>query len=169
MPIGDATAARVSDYLSPVTRKERVWLLGTSLVAVLLTQAGLVPTEMTIFGAKFAHWDQNVLIVVLIFVVVYFLISFAVYAWSDFLLARVLTMRADTESDREYEKLLEREAREQLTEQDKILLYRYNLYSWVFKASNPTAKLRHLLDLGLPVGVAIYSITVMIIFLFRPL
>lgn len=80
---------RVRDPLSEVTRRERRALLGTSLLALAVVKASLLPSEITALGVKLAASDQKSLLILLGFVILYFLGAFLVYGGSDLVAWRV--------------------------------------------------------------------------------
>lgn len=163
----DPITARVDDPLSSITRKNRMGLLMSSLIAVLFVQAGLVPSKLALFGAEFENWDRVSLIAINLIVTVYFVLAFAISAISDYMSYRMRIFDADTEDDRIYEGLLQREADGKMTEQDKILMYRHTTHAWLFKASNPVAKVRTFVEFILPILIGSYAIALMIFFIAR--
>lgn len=76
---------RFSDPLSQVTRTERKVLLGVSIAALVLVQAGIVPTRIAALGIEFSTSDQRAIVRVAAFVIAYFLISFFIYAMNDYI------------------------------------------------------------------------------------
>ena len=78
-------ATVLRDPLSEVTRKERLYLLGTSMVGIAILRTGLVPTQISALGIEFQRADQQTFLFLLGLVVFYFLVAFVVYATSDFL------------------------------------------------------------------------------------
>lgn len=76
---------KLKDPLSDVTRKERVYLLGISAIGITIVFTGLIPTEITALGIKFAEADRRSLLLIFALVVGYFLVAFVSYALSDFL------------------------------------------------------------------------------------
>jgi hypothetical protein len=74
---------RLRDPLSEVTRKERKFLLGVSVVGIVIAQTGLVPSKITTLGIEFDKADQRALLIVFGWVVAYFLVAFIIYAASD--------------------------------------------------------------------------------------
>jgi hypothetical protein len=160
----DPTSARVADPLSEVTRANRKWLLFSSLLGVLFVQAGLVPTRLSLLGTEFKQWEDKNLILVLICVSAFYLVSFVVAAVSDYFSLRMKIFTADTDDDATYELLLQREADDELTEQDKILLFRLRTHAWIFNTSNWVSKLRLIVEFILPTIFSIYSITIMSIY-----
>ena len=160
----DPTTARATNPLSTITRKNRIGLLASSLIAILFVQAGLVPTKLSVFGTQFENWNNTSLITINLFVSIYYLLAFAVGGISDLMAYKMQIFVADTEDDKIYEELLQREADEELTEQDKILIYRHKTHRWIFRASNPIAYLRLLVEFLLPVVVALYALTVIVLY-----
>jgi hypothetical protein len=75
---------KLTDPLSDVTRQARVYLLGTSAIGVTIVFTGLIPTEISTFGIKFAEADRKSLLLICALVVGYFLASFIAYALSDY-------------------------------------------------------------------------------------
>lgn len=57
-------------------------------MAILVGQAGLIPTEFSTFGLKFNEPEQRVLIWVVLATVVYFQFAFALYGAPDWLIWR---------------------------------------------------------------------------------
>jgi hypothetical protein len=71
------------DPLSEVTRKERRALLGLSLLGVALVKVPLIPEKFTTFGIEFSRVNQKAFLILYALVVVYFLVAFALYAFTD--------------------------------------------------------------------------------------
>ena len=71
------------DPLSEVTRKERRALLGFSLLGLALVLVPLVPTKIAAFGIEFASINRRTLIFLYVLLIVYYLIAFTIYAFSD--------------------------------------------------------------------------------------
>jgi hypothetical protein len=76
---------KLTNPLSDVTRKERVYLLAMSAIGITIVFTGLIPTEITALGIKFAQADRKSLLLIFAFVVGYFLVAFGSYALSDYL------------------------------------------------------------------------------------
>jgi cold shock protein len=94
---------RLRDPLTPVTRRERTYLLGTSAIAIVLVKVGLVPTKISALGIEFSSWDQQALVRVTTIAIAYFLVAFGIYAASDFFLWRIAfdTARAELAKERQ--------------------------------------------------------------------
>ena len=74
----------VSDPLSKVTRTERRVLLGVSAIGIAIVKTGLVPSKIAALGIEFEQADKRALLRIIGFVVLYFLVAFALYAASDY-------------------------------------------------------------------------------------
>ncbi len=81
----EATTHRINDPLSDVTRKVRRNVIVTSTVAIIMVYANLLPSKIDSLGIKFNDSHQSILIEVIFFSLLYLLISFLIYAVSDFL------------------------------------------------------------------------------------
>jgi hypothetical protein len=79
----------IRDPLSEVTRNERRFLLGVSIIAIALVRTGLVPSKISALGIEFSHTDQKSLFSVLALVTSYFVAAFVLYASSDFIAWRL--------------------------------------------------------------------------------
>jgi hypothetical protein len=73
------------DPLKEVTRRERLYLLGMSLVGITIVWTGLIPQEISTLGITFGEADRQGLLRVLALVIGYFWAAFVIYAASDFL------------------------------------------------------------------------------------
>jgi hypothetical protein len=138
----------VRDPLSEVTRNERGFLLGASVIAIVLVRTGLVPSKISALGIEFSPTDQKALLSVLALVIIYFVVAFAIYAASDFIawrLALQSAMRAWIHRDRGTSS--HREMEERLRERFRIIPY--------FLA--PTSLLRGVFEFLLPLIVGIYA------------
>jgi len=89
MDIDPSFEIRVRDPLSEITRKERRALLGVSTIGIIMVKTGLIPEKVATFGVQFSKTDQSSLLVIVAFIVAYFLISFVIYAGSDFVSWRI--------------------------------------------------------------------------------
>jgi len=157
----DPQTERVRDPLSPVARKQRLSLLTSSLIAILFVDAGLVPAKLSIMGTEFNDWDQDSLIWILLCVTIYFAVCFLIYVSADYTAYRMRILAADTVADSEYEGLLARQANNTLSEQDKILLFRYDLHDRVFQLSKPLGRSRLIVEMLLPLAFSAYAIFTM--------
>jgi hypothetical protein len=79
---------RLRDPLNEVTRKERRFLLGLSLISILVAKTGLMPTKISALGIECTRADQNTILWVMILLVLYTLVAFVIYGIPDFMLWR---------------------------------------------------------------------------------
>ena len=74
-----------SDPLGVLARKMRAYLLGVSLVSIVVAATGLVPSEISNLGITFMPNERRAFVVILAGVTVYYLLAFIIYGLSDFL------------------------------------------------------------------------------------
>jgi hypothetical protein len=147
---------RLRDPLTEVTRKERRLLLGISAIGIVIVKTGLVPSKLSALGIEFGAADQQALITCLGVVVVYFFVSFLIYAASDLAAWRVafhkttydLVLRSSQESEEERKRRRDLEA------------YRSRLGSWV-RVSKPMAFLRAVFEFGVPIIIGLYAMALL--------
>lgn len=89
MNLNKAAEIAVRDPLSAITRKERTYLLGTSILAFAFVHAGLLPVKIAALGVEFSQTDQKALFRLVAIIVGYFLAAFLGYGVSDFITHRV--------------------------------------------------------------------------------
>lgn len=75
----------LSEPLSELSRKERRILLITSLIGIFVEKAKIIPTKVGALGIEFSTQEQQVIVVLLGSIVVYFLFAFVLYGTNDFL------------------------------------------------------------------------------------
>lgn len=90
LTVAEPTAAeiRVRDPLTPVTRKERLYLLAVSMIGIAMVRTGLVPSKIATFGIELDRPNRSALLFLLALVTIYFLVAFLIYAASDYLTRR---------------------------------------------------------------------------------
>jgi len=109
MTLGSLEDLLLSDPLSEVARKERRFLLGTSLVGITLAKTGLIPTRISALGVECTNADRNGLLWVLACVILYALLAFLLYAVSDFMawqVSRRLARRKDFVNREDFKKVV---------------------------------------------------------------
>jgi hypothetical protein len=152
---------RVRDPLSEVTRNERRFLLGASIIAITIVRTGLVPSRISALGIEFSQTDQKSLLLVLALVTSYFVVAFALYATSDFIAWRLAFLASIRE-------LVEQERKrrvEPATQSHRPRLERAEGYyrrsvkgfRYVSIISGPTSFLRALFEFVLPLVVGVYA------------
>lgn len=73
----------LGDLLSPPTRSTRTRLLVSSMVGIAIVLGGLVPTEIAGPGIRFKEISPDALLIILGLVILYYLVSFGLYASAD--------------------------------------------------------------------------------------
>lgn len=76
---------QLRDPLSEVARKERRNLLIISAIGIVVVKTGLIPTKISALGIEFSQTDRHSLLFTIAAVVIYCLIAFSIYSWSDLL------------------------------------------------------------------------------------
>ena len=74
---------QLRDPFNETTRKARRNLLGSCAVGLVIIKAGLIPTKVSALGIEFTQTDQTALLRIVALIVLYYLVSFSVYAWSE--------------------------------------------------------------------------------------
>ena len=74
---------KLKEPLSESTRLSRKYLMLSSFVGVLVGTVGLIPDKITAFGISFTSSNQAALITLLCAVVIYFLINFLTFIYSE--------------------------------------------------------------------------------------
>jgi hypothetical protein len=168
---------RISDPLSDVTRKERRALLGLSAAAIVVAKTGLLPTKIANLGVEFGLSDRVLLLKGLAIVVLYFLIVFLVYLWSDLLRWRlsfhgamrdVLTSTiVSTTPAGEWEVATIAQERERIDERRRealnIVKEQYTASArWLLKMVPAALVVRGVLEFLLPIAVGVCAIVSLI-------
>jgi hypothetical protein len=144
---------RLREPLNETTRKVRRNLMAASVIGVVLTKVGLIPSKILAFGVEFTSSNQNALMLLLAVSIAYFTISFVVYVYSE------LTAWQIVFSSKELEELKEAAEKNSLklgrvpNEADKFREYIRKIHS----KSKPTFYIRLIIELAIPLIFAIYS------------
>ena len=125
----EADIIRVTDPLSQHTRGVRKSLLIASVIAIAVAKTGFIPTKISALGLEFSQADRGSMLWLIGAVVAFFLLSFVVSAFGDFMAWRMSQMaKAWDEDSIGYENLrksilddkkLTDEEREALQEQER--------------------------------------------------
>lgn len=83
---------RVTDPLSAHTRGVRKSLLISSVIAIAVARTGFIPTKISALGLEFSQADRGSMLWLIGAVVVFFLLSFLVSAFGDFMAWRMSQM-----------------------------------------------------------------------------
>ncbi len=76
---------KIIDPLSEVTRKERRALLGVSALSIAMSITHLIPTKISALGVEFPPTEQGLFLLAITGVVIFYLLAFIVYAWTDYI------------------------------------------------------------------------------------
>jgi hypothetical protein len=125
----EADIIRVTDPLSQHTRGVRKSLLIASVIAIAVAKTGFIPTKISALGLEFSQADRGSMLWLIGAVVAFFLLSFVVSAFGDFMSWRMSQMAKAWDEDsigyenlRKYileDKKLTDEEREVLQEQER--------------------------------------------------
>ncbi|MGE5693339.1 MAG: hypothetical protein ACM3YF_06120 [Candidatus Zixiibacteriota bacterium] len=161
----------VGDPLREVTRKERRALLGFCAIAIVVVKTGLIPNKIVALGIEFSSADQKSLLVVLALVVLYFLVAFLIYAFSDFMAWRIsLGFSAEELAHKHAEKQIElfkyggkkvSEAVEELSDSIKKQIFSEG-ESGIKILRKPMSYVRLLFDIVFPTILGIYTIIMLL-------
>ena len=143
---------RLREPLNETTRKVRRNLMASSVIGVVITKVGLVPSKISAFGVDFTSSNQQALMVLLASAIAYFAISFLVYVYSEltawqmvFASKQIEEMKQASEKNSEY-----------ATGFLKSDEFQWQVQKIYFK-SKPTFYLRLVIELAIPLLFAGYS------------
>lgn len=146
----------LGDPLSDVSRRERRNLIITSALSALIAHTGLIPTQISALGIGFSPPAQVSFLIFLIVGIAYFLLAFATYGLTDFLIWRHkyqdYLIRVD--SAIQNWTMEDQMAEDELS--DSIPSNR-----WAFVASKPAAFFRIFFDFFLPIIIGVYAVSVL--------
>jgi hypothetical protein len=149
--------------LSETTSKERRFLLAAALLGVAIAQAGFLPTKISALGIDFERANQRSVLLLLALVLIYFILTFALYAAADLMAWRMayneamarhlreepaLIPEPDKPGDRPWQKVQKELVRA------RGRLARFNRRAAVVRAS---------WEFGLPLVVGIYVVVVLLL------
>lgn len=92
---------KLREPLHETTRKVRRNLLAASVVGVVVTDVGLIPEKLSVFGIEFSNSNQQALMTLLAVAIGYFLLSFLIYVKSELFAWKVLLASKDLEEVKE--------------------------------------------------------------------
>jgi hypothetical protein len=143
---------KLREPLHETTRKIRRNLLMTSVIGVVVTKVGLIPTKISVFGIEFSYSNQQALMMLLAVIIIYFGVSFLVYVYSELSAWKVLLASKDLE-----------EVREQMNNAETVIFGTVSTEridtqtKFLSKQTQPVFLLRLLIEVGVPVLLASYS------------
>ena len=142
---------RLREPLNETTRRTRRNLLAAATVGVVITKVGLVPSKISAFGIGFSQANQKSLLILLIFVIVYFLVTFITYVSSE-LVAWQIAFRSD-----ELKKLKNADDDYDVWSSDKKEMYIMERARKTYRMARPTFYLRIFIELIVPILFSIYA------------
>ena len=143
---------RLRDPLNETTRKVRRNLMAASVIGVVITKVGLVPSKISAFGVEFTSANQQALMSLLAAAIAYFAISFIVYVYSELTAWQVVL------ASKELEELKQAEKNHEIKIFGTVGADRYegHLKFLNFK-TKPTFYIRLVVELAIPIVFAAYS------------
>ncbi|MFO0700288.1 MAG: hypothetical protein U0236_13775 [Nitrospira sp.] len=150
----------IKDPLSEVTRRERKAFLGLSVLAIAVMKANLIPSELSAFGVKIDNIKREWLIALLTAVVLYFLVVFMAYAFSDYLGWRIAFWEAVRARAIEREKV-EKDIVEGEDNDSEEVTQCYRHQRALSAKAIPTSFIRAFIDFVLPIFVGIAALIVL--------
>ena len=174
----EADIIRVTDPLSQNTRVVRKSLLVSSVIAIAVVKTGFIPTKISALGLEFSQADRGSMLWLIGAVVAFFLLSFLVAAFADFMAWRMSHMAKTWDEDLvEHsnlrksileEKKLTDEERETLQVQERYVgaMWRnaghMGNYILVKKLVGPISWARLAIEFLLPTLISITALTLLI-------
>ena len=162
----DFEQSLLRDALSEVARKARRSLLGISLIGITLKISGMVPSKIPSLGIEFKLADQQKLLLIVAFIILYFIVAFIIYAASDYLSWKLEIKRWELEKIvSENEEYFHNPSPppgscDEEIERDKGKSHKkYRIY---FRLVVPTSIVRVLFDFGLPIAVGAYALFLLV-------
>ncbi len=147
-----------ADPLSDGARKERRNLVIASVLGLLVSRVGLVPTRVAILGIEFSSPSQRAFVFVVGAVIAYFLVAFVIYGLSDFFAWR--------KRYQDYIEQIEVSARN-WTQEDQQEYEELHAdiprATWIYSGSKPLAVARVLFEFLLPILIGCVSLILLCI------
>ncbi len=142
---------RLREPLNETTRKSRRNLLAASVIGVVIAKVGLVPSKISAFGIDFTAANQQSLILLLVFAIAYFGVTFVVYLYSE-LIAWQLVFRSE-----ELKQLKEESQRKRSEINSDEELYLHDRARFTYIQARPAFFIRIFIELVIPVTFAVYT------------
>lgn len=161
---------QLKEPLSITTRKCRRSLLASSVLGIIVGHTGLLPEKISDLGIRFSNRDQSALLVILSLLILYFLVTFFLYAAHDFTLWRLANRLVSNQAKKEKSNkpIVITEDKDVIRGFDNAIIdqelpKRINDPIWVWSQVNGAIRnIRGFLDFFLPVIIAFYSIGALI-------
>jgi len=148
---------RLREPLNETTRKVRRNLMAASVIGVVITKVGLVPSKISAFGVEFTSANQQALMMLLTIAILYFAINFMIYFFSELSAWQIAI------SSKEIRKLEAESKRLKATnysdrEGGEFREYDQQLYI----ITKPAFYIRLFIELVVPIVFAIYSFSALL-------
>lgn len=151
MATSNSFSDRLREPLNDTSRKVRRNLLAASVIGVFIAKVGLIPSKFAVFGIEFSEANQDALLILLIFVIAYFAITFLVYVSSE-LVAWQMIFRSE-----EMERLQEQVRRSENSFDSEHEKYIWEKARYTYFQAKPAFFIRLFVEVAIPVVFAIYS------------
>ncbi|MHC6648204.1 hypothetical protein ACYTPF_16650 [Alteromonas sp. HB246098] len=145
---------RLREPFNETTRKSQRNLLISSILGIIASRVGLIPTKITAFGVDFSLSNIESLIALLSAIILYFLFAFIVYSASEYQALHVLSAAQNIER-------LDSIANNKVEYNDELLELKNELnekFRKSYQATIPVYASRLILELIAPVIVALFSL-----------
>ncbi|EKO5173049.1 hypothetical protein P0J00_000576 [Vibrio vulnificus] len=147
---------RLREPLNETTRKARRNLLAVSVLGIVTTKVGLVPTKISAFGVEFSSSNLESLMTLLALAIAYFLVTFVVYIISELQGWQLLI------SSKQLEKFKQDAKNSPLpfssSRASEMEEHFHRKLSSVYSKTKPIFYTRLLVEVFIPAIVAVYSI-----------
>jgi len=144
---------RLREPLNETTRKARRNLLAASVIGLVITRVGLVPEKISAFGIEFTSANQEALTALLVAAILYFLVSFSVYVFSELTAWQVVLASRQLESLRAESERKSNWSLSRNPDEDRFHGYIENVY----RRTKPTFYARLSVELLIPIVFSVYS------------
>jgi len=165
LPKAAIAEALLQDPLTEVTRRERRNLLAISVLAMVIVHAGIIPTRLSALGVEFGRADQRRLLLILSLAVLYFLVAFVLYAFSDFLAWRIGVLNTEAEQAHSGAAIIRGMRKIGDAQYRRAAASRVFRGSWprllVRLGARPVPIVRAAFDFGLPVLAGVYALVIL--------
>ena len=145
---------RLREPFNETTRKTQRNLLIASILGIIASKVGFVPTKITAFGVDFSLSNIESLIALLSAIILYFLFTFIVFSASEYQSLNVLSAAQNLEK-------LDSIANNKTEYSDELLELNNELHQQFrqsYQATIPLFASRLFIELVVPVFVALYSL-----------
>ena len=151
-----------ADPLSDLTRKQRTYLLATSILSVALVKTGITPTRISALGVEFQRTNQDAFLVILALVLAYFIAAFALYAVTDFAAWKRALHLEREEAFRDHSARFRDPVEAELMK-DNPEVFRVDRITFAsIRAGRAFSKVRAVFEFLLPLAVGIYAVVVLL-------